>query len=294
MDQTPVIFGEVLFDCFEDGNRVLGGAPFNVSWHLQAFGCSPLLVSRVGDDPLGREIRDTMRHWGLSTAGLQKDSAHPTGEVKVSLQDGQPSYDILADRAYDHIRPDALPPLTPSIIYHGTLALRQPMSRATLEHILQRHPAPVFVDVNLRSPWWSKDQLAQQLEQARWVKINDAELEILVEGPSNLQAKAENLMERHQLALVIVTLGSKGAFALDHASGITQIQPTAKIAVVDTIGAGDAFASICILGLLRNWPLSQIMERAQQFASLLVGQRGATINDQGIYQPLFGQWQLAE
>ena len=33
----PVVFGEVLFDCFPDGSRVLGGAPFNVAWHCQAF-----------------------------------------------------------------------------------------------------------------------------------------------------------------------------------------------------------------------------------------------------------------
>ena len=46
----PAVFGEVLFDCFADGTRVLGGAPFNVAWHLQAFGEAPLFVSRVGDD----------------------------------------------------------------------------------------------------------------------------------------------------------------------------------------------------------------------------------------------------
>ena len=63
MTQSPAIFGEVLFDCFEDGSRVLGGAPFNVAWHLQAFGCKPLLISRVGDDPMGKLIRETMLQW---------------------------------------------------------------------------------------------------------------------------------------------------------------------------------------------------------------------------------------
>ncbi|MBA1332725.1 carbohydrate kinase, partial [Candidatus Endoriftia persephone str. Guaymas] len=53
MESHPIIFGEVLFDCFEDGSRVLGGAPFNVAWHLQALGAAPLFISRVGDDSLG-------------------------------------------------------------------------------------------------------------------------------------------------------------------------------------------------------------------------------------------------
>lgn len=158
MTQSPAIFGEVLFDCFEDGSRVLGGAPFNVAWHLQAFGCKPLLISRVGEDAMGREIRDTMLQWGMSAAGLQLDSGHASGEVQVSLQAGQPSFDIVADRAYDHIDAGSLPRINPSLIYHGTLALRNAESAAALNHLLQHCQSPVFMDVNLRPPWWNLGQ----------------------------------------------------------------------------------------------------------------------------------------
>ena len=61
--KRPWIFGEVLFDCFPDGSRVLGGAPFNVAWHLQALGLEPLFLSRVGRDAAGREIRTAMGEW---------------------------------------------------------------------------------------------------------------------------------------------------------------------------------------------------------------------------------------
>lgn len=288
---TPVIFGEVLFDCFEDGSRVLGGAPFNVAWHLQAFGCAPLFISRVGDDPLGHQIRDIMQGWGMSAAGLQLDSAHPTGEVKVSLQQGQPSFEILPQRAYDYIQADALPPMTPSLVYHGSLGLREQASAAALETLLHRHPAPVFMDVNLRPPWWSREQLVLLLDHARWVKINDAELETLVEG-GDLQSRARELIRRHDLSWVIVTRGAQGAFALDREGGYNEITPLAVTKVVDTVGAGDAFASVCILGLLRDWPIPLIMERAQQFACLLVGQRGATISDPAVYRVLSAEWQL--
>lgn len=291
-DQVPVLFGEVLFDCFEDGSRVLGGAPFNVAWHLQAFGCEPVFISRVGEDAMGREIRDTMQDWGMSTAGLQQDSTYPTGEVSIALHDGQPSFDILKDRAYDYIQADDLPALTPSLIYHGSLGLRLPDSAAALEQLIQRHPVPVFMDVNLRPPWWQREQLLQLLDQARWVKINDDELETLIGGSANLQSRARQLMQQHDLSWVIVTCGAEGAFAIDTDGNISDIKPAEKIRVVDTVGAGDAFASVCILGILHGWPLPLIMERAQQFASILVGQRGATIHDTTVYAPLVTDWQL--
>jgi fructokinase len=293
-DKVPVLFGEVLFDCFEDGSRVLGGAPFNVAWHLQAFGCRPLFISRVGDDPWGRKIRDVMQHWHMTTAGLQKDSAHHTGEVQVTLNQGQPKFEILPDRAYDHIHCEGIPPMSPSLVYHGSLGLRQAESAATLADILNKHPAPVFMDVNLRSPWWDRDQLAMQLDHAHWVKINDAELHMLVDGSDNLQEKADSLRQRHDLTWLIVTLGAQGVFALDQVGSLHETAPAAKIPVVDTVGAGDAFASVCILGILQDWPLTQTLQRAQQFASLVVGQRGATIQNIANYLPFIQAWQLPQ
>ena len=65
VEGRPVVIGEVLFDCFPDGSTVLGGAPFNVAWHLQAFGLRPLVVTRVGDDALGERVLTTMESWRM-------------------------------------------------------------------------------------------------------------------------------------------------------------------------------------------------------------------------------------
>jgi len=291
-DQAPLLFGEALFDCFDDGSRVLGGAPFNVAWHLQALSGYPILVSRVGEDQMGQRIRDAMRDWGMSTVALQRDADHLTGEVRISLRDGQPEFDILEERAFDHIQADILPPLNPSLIYHGSLGLRLPDSAAALERLLQRHPVPVFMDVNLRPPWWDRTRVARWLDQARWVKINDDELSTLVVSGDDLQSKARRLLQRHDLVWVIVTCGAQGAFVLDRSGGLYETSPALATLVVDTVGAGDAFASICILGLLRSWSTPLTMERAQQFASLLVGRRGATIDDPAVYGALMLEWQL--
>jgi fructokinase len=233
-----------------------------------------------------------MFNWGMSTAGLQLDSAHPTGEVRVSLQNGQPSFDIVADRAYDHIGDDPLPPLDPALIYHGSLALRQTQSAIALEALLERYQAPVFLDVNLRPPWWEHKQLSQLLDHTRWLKINDDELHTLLEGPETLVQKAANLIDMHHLTTIIVTQGALGAFAISTDGSSTKVTPRGKSRVVDTVGAGDAFASVCITGLLQEWPLKQTLERAQQFASLVVAQRGATAHDPDLYAPLIREWNL--
>ncbi len=89
------------------------------------------LISAVGDDPMVRPFATAMRAWGMDLAGLQTDAAHGTGRVTVSLIDGEPIYDIVPDRAYDHIR--HVPADAGGLLYHGTLALRQPVSAATLQ-----------------------------------------------------------------------------------------------------------------------------------------------------------------
>ena len=145
--------GEVLFDSFSDGTEVLGGAPFNVAWHLQAFGQNPLFISRVGNDPLGHKIRTAMEKWGMTTVGLQVDSNHPTGTANVHLRNNEPTFEIVEDRAYDYINADALPSVTAcSLLYHGSLVLRNTESRTTLNRLKQTLNSGIFVDVNLRPP----------------------------------------------------------------------------------------------------------------------------------------------
>ena len=84
-NSRPYIFGEVLYDCFPDGEQVLGGAPFNVAWHLQALGDSPTLISRVGMDARGKQIIESMRSWGMDTSIMQQDSEKPTGIVSIKI-----------------------------------------------------------------------------------------------------------------------------------------------------------------------------------------------------------------
>ncbi|MEZ5502447.1 MAG: PfkB family carbohydrate kinase [Halioglobus sp.] len=190
------VFGEVLFDEFPDGNRLLGGAPFNVAWHLQALGESPRLVSRVGDDARGDQVRAAMADWGLDTGFLQTDPRRPTGRVAVTITDGEPAYNIVPDCAYDHIETVSLPP--GGLLYHGSLAARADASADTLRQLRAAGPRQVFIDVNLRPPWWRRAAVLQWLQGAHWVKLNSAELALLADAtPSQDTGRA--FLRRHQL-----------------------------------------------------------------------------------------------
>ncbi|MDP3531468.1 PfkB family carbohydrate kinase [Methylicorpusculum sp.] len=287
------IFGEVLFDHFPDGSRVLGGAPFNVAWHLQAFRQLPFFISRVGEDPTGDTVVAAMQKWGLNCSGLQRDNSHATGIVDVAIEQGEPAYTILQEQAYDYIDEAALADENRTgLLYHGTLALRNPVSRKALTALKEKGQCAVFMDVNLREPWWNKTDVLEWVEQADWVKLNHHELAALFPVSGDLEADMRRFRAHYYLEGLIVTSGKKGATAVDSHDVLVTVTPGEINRVIDTVGAGDAFSSVILLGLNQTWPLALTMERAQSFASALIGQRGATVRDHAFYQPFLQSWGL--
>ena len=291
----PILFGEVLFDRFPDGSEVLGGAPFNVAWHLRGFGENPLFISRVGEDDAGRQVRLAMTAWGMDGAGLQTDPTHPTGAVRIELIDGEPRFEILPDQAYDFIYLADVPALErPAFLYHGSLALRRPLngqnSRTTLETLARHFEMPVFLDVNLRPPWWAAADVLLWTGLADWVKLNQNELEQLAPGQGDLLTRARQFLAQYGLQQLVLTRGEAGAMVLNASGQSQSVKPSAATQVVDTVGAGDAFTSVFLLGQLRGWPLATTLERAQAFASAIVGVRGATVSDRAFYQNFLDAW----
>lgn len=283
------IFGEVLFDRFPDGRRVLGGAPFNVAWNLRALGADPLLISRVGTDADGLSVRSAMKVWGLDESGLQNGPGEHTGQVRVRIEGGEPRYDIVHPVAWDAIaRPDPLPRC--ELLYHGSLATRSTPSRETLQALRAAEPATVFVDVNLREPWWEKGGISKLLRGAHWAKFNEEELARLAPGRGDLEVRARATIERHGLNALLLTAGADGARLFTASGERYETRPARAVELVDTVGAGDAFSAVTILGILRGWPMQTCLDRAQELASALVGQRGATVHDPGFYTAFANAW----
>ena len=292
--ERPVIFGEVLYDCFPDGQAVLGGAPFNVAWHLQGFGRAPLFISRVGDDPLGHHVRDAMHKHGMDASGLQLDSLHPTGKVSITMSGKNHSFEIIPDQAYDYIDQGALPPLPDStLFYHGSLAARSPVSAQTLAFLNTRYAGKRLVDVNLRSPWWQQQQVLELVDGAWLAKLNDEELQLLAPDADDDASRIQQLINNAGLQLLLVTRGAAGAELLTATGDSFRVAPDPVTDVVDTVGAGDAMTSVLILAILQGWPWQQALERSQAFASAIVGQRGATVEEPDFYQPFIDAWELS-
>lgn len=300
----PIIFGEVLFDSFPDGESVLGGAPFNVAWHLQGFGLHPRFLSCVGEDRLGETVKQKMHDWGMDMSLLQQVNDKPTGKVQISFVDTEPHYDIRADQAYDHIAftPDLADALASDcdLFYYGSLAVRADNNAATLQSLLKASASHVrkLMDVNLRPPWWKSDQLSRLVKAADWVKLNQDELLQLNSSAQadpessdsdELIGAARDYLEKNSLSGLIVTRGEHGALIL-HGDQLVRAQTHKVRNMVNPVGAGDAFTAVMILGFLRHWSLSDSLQRAQQFAAKICETKAAISEDKSLYQDLLQQW----
>jgi fructokinase len=284
-----VIFGEVLFDCFPSGEQILGGAPFNVAWHLQALGDKPIFISQVGEDALGDCIKQAMTEWGMTTEHIGTSVNYSTGNVQVNIVNNEPDYTITPDSAYDFIQlSDKFKWPQQGILYHGTLALRNQVSRAALSQLRLASGYPVFLDVNLRSPWWDIDAIQEWLAHARWVKLNHHELSDLGFADNDIYKAMEHFQMQFNIDLLIVTQGEKGALILDRTSGFYSHKPNPVKLFVDTVGAGDAFTAMFIHGLRMNLAIPDILDKAQAFAASVIGLRGATTSHKDFYFPFIG------
>jgi fructokinase len=278
----PIVgIGEILWDLLPDGPQ-LGGAPFNFTFHCHQLGWPAVMVSRIGNDERGQQIRTRLAELGLSGDYLQSDGKHPTGTVSVRLVDGQPSYTIHEDVAWDFL--DFDPPLkglmaSAAALCFGTLAQRRPASHAAIRDALRAAKgAKIVCDVNLRQTYWSKEVMEESLRASHWVKLNNVELVrlhgTLPLGPYAEAESAERLRQRYDLELVCLTRGEKGCLVRTATETIEE--PGLPVTVVDTIGAGDAFTAGLVVSVLEGRPLREAVRRANRLAAAVAGARGGT------------------
>jgi fructokinase len=299
--KVVALFGEVLVDVFPD-RKVLGGAPFNVACHLKAFGLYPLLITRTGNDEVRDKLLDTMARFGMDDRGVQSDLAHPSGQVIVHT-DGHHghSFEIMPDQAYDYIHAGLVHMITlamrPKMLYFGTLAQRNTISRKALTALLRSSKSPRLLDLNLRQPWYDLPTIEKSLQRANVAKMNDGELaelaELLQVAGNSIEEQAAGIVNRFNLEQLLVTCGEQGAWQLSRdgklvrASGQAMEQP-----MIDTVGAGDGFAAVLMLGMLSGWPIESTLTRANAFAAAICGIRGAIPPDQDFYTPFLEEWKI--
>ena len=275
--------GELLWDMLPCGAQ-MGGAPANFACHCRALGAEAMVISRVGDDAMGREIVRRLNRLGIGTQGISTDPARATGRVDVEFGDhGQPCYTIHADTAWDHL--EASPDLfriveNASAICFGTLGQRGLASRNAIRAIVARAGPDTLrvLDVNLRQEYFSDELIHESLLAANVVKLNDEELRRVspmlgIHGETQ-QEQLAGLLDRYGLRLAACTRGGEGSLLFNGQSWSEH--PGLETRISDTIGAGDSFTAALTLGLLKGWPLVQISEMANAVAAHVCSCTGAT------------------
>ena len=274
-----ICFGEVLWDMLPNGAEP-GGAPLNVAIHLKRFGKSPWLVSRIGNDREGNELRQYLSKAGLNLQYLQYDTNLPTSKVIVHLDEsGNATYEIIEPVAWDNVHYfDVLEKLAgeADLILFGTLASRNEVTRTTLLRMLEKTPATKLLDVNLRPPYDNRVLVELFLGKADIVKLNHEEL--LQIAAWNRQSGTVSDLARwfaihYSCPVVCVTRGANGA--LLHWQGEIVEHPGFKVDAVDTVGAGDAFLAALISCLSEGASPETALEFASAAGALVASRNGA-------------------
>jgi fructokinase len=280
---TVVGLGELIWDLLPTGKQ-LGGAPTNFAYNAHLLGNDAVVASRIGPDALGREAVARLAQMGLDASFMQRDDAHATGTVGVTLAaNGEPNFAMNEDSAWDYLtwtpRWAELAARADAVCF-GTLGQRAEQARAAINSFLT-HTQPralrIF-DVNLRHSFFTPDMLAASLQHATVVKLNSDELTcvaaMLDTGTHGQLQTARHLLDAFNLQLVAVTRGADGSLLVTQTEAIEHAG--LRVRCADTIGAGDAFAATLAHGLLRGAPLAQISAAANRIGAWVATQTGAT------------------
>ncbi len=279
MKKKVIGFGEILWDMLPDG-RKLGGAPANFAYHSNCLGCEGWVISSVGKDDLGKEIKDVISRKKFNSCLGESD--RPTGTVNIRLDtDGIPSYEIVENVAWDDIvLTDEMKRLASgaAALCFGSLVQRNETSRKSLYEFIGLMPdnALKIYDINLRQNFYDADVIACSLEFADILKINDEELEI-VSRIFSLDGSQEqicrNLIRRYSLKLVILTKGKDGSDVVTEDS-VYSVSPL-PVKICDTVGAGDSFTATFVACYLSGNTVSECHRKANAVSSYVCSCKGA-------------------
>lgn len=280
MNKIIVGLGEILWDVFPN-KKILGGAPANFAYHISQFGYDGYAVSAVGDDSLGGEIISALNDKKLNY--LIEKTAYPTGIVNITVDSrGVPEYEICEGVAWDNMpftsKMKELANRT-SVTSFGSLAQRNSISRESIRKFLAAMPADSLkiFDINLRQHFYDKSLIHESLELANILKINDEET-IVVSKLFGLEDKTEKdvcrwLLNTYKLNILILTKGTEGSYAFTPTE--TSFQPTLKVDVADTVGAGDSFTAAFVASYLNGDSINDAHQLAVEVSAYVCTQYGA-------------------
>lgn len=251
--------------------KFLGGSPANVACASAKYGLKSAIITRTGNDPFGRYIREELLRLGVSNSFVREVVGLLTPVVfcEVFPPDNFPLYFYREAKAPDleiHVDELDLDAIKSSKIYWSTVTgLSQDPSRAShyIAWNARGRIKGTILDLDYRPMFWSSAQeasseVAKALEKVTIAVGNEKECQIAVGETEPLRA-ADALLERG-IEIAIVKQGPKGVLAKTKHE-LVEVPPY-FVQVVNGLGSGDAFGGALCYGLLQEWPLRKILEFA--------------------------------
>jgi fructokinase len=281
MNYDAVALGEYLIDFTPYGlsdagqplyERNPGGAPVNVAAAIAKLGKKVGFIGKVGDDPFGRYLQQTLKEIGVSDEGLVLSGEAHTTMAFVHLDaGGERSFHFARNPGADQLlseRDVNRHMLENTQIFHfgSILMTAEPSYTATIKavEIAKRNGALISFDPNYRPSLWTDESHARHtihtcLGKADLVKVSEDELFFLT-GMRDQEAASKLLTDRYPIQLLLVTAGVDGSYyRLNESWGKVDSYP---VQTVDTTGAGDGFLGAFLYYLLElGKPLPDLTKR---------------------------------
>lgn len=294
--------GELLIDFTENGlssqgNYLLeanpGGAPCNVLAMLAKLGKKTAFIGKVGDDFLGRHLKDVVEAVGIDTRNLLlDDQVHTTLAFVHTYPDGDRDFSFYRNPGADmNLRAQEIDGelIAQSKIFHfGSLSLTHPGVREATKKALaiaKEQGCLISYDPNLRPPLWNtleeaKEQIAFGMTQCDIMKISDNEIQWFT-GEEDYDAGIRILQETYHIPLILLSMGRDGSRAYYKGMKV-EVAPFLQKNTIETTGAGDTFCA-CVLGYVLDHGLDALTEQdlqamlryANAAASLITTRKGA-------------------
>ena len=274
-----VCFGEVLWDLYPD-KKIIGGAQFNVFARLHNLGNNVDFISSIGNDKLGNEILEHFDQNNYSNKFLNIDEKYETGSVIITLKNGEPSYKILSNVAWDFI------PLKASydeilsdldILVYGSLASRNIGSFKTLKELTKQSKFNIL-DLNIRESYYDFEKVSFLVSSADFLKVNLEELELINQlfkfNISDTQNLIFKILKQFDLKYVCVTNGEIESMIYDGKN--FEIAKSFQVDSIDNVGAGDNFLAALIDELfIKKNNLKSSLRIASAYGAITTTKNGA-------------------
>ena len=294
--------GELLIDFTENGlsnqgNYLLeanpGGAVCNVLAMLTKLGKKTAYIGKVGDDFLGRHLKEVVETVGIDTRNLLlDDQVHTTLAFVHTYPDGDRDFSFYRNPGADmNLRAEEVNEelIAQSKVFHfGSLSMTHPGVREATKkalRIAKEQGCLISYDPNLRPPLWNtleeaKEQIAFGMTQCDIMKISDNEIQWFT-GEEDFDAGIRILQDTYHIPLILLSMGRDGSRAYYRDLRV-EAAPFLQKNTIETTGAGDTFCA-CVInyvlehGLedLREEDLHEMLRYANAAASLITTRKGA-------------------